>query len=337
MQLSRMKIWFASFFLAAALSVPALADANPALPGTLNYVEGNVSIDHEGVTPKSVGSTTLEPGQSITTDNGKAEILLTPGVYLRLGSDSSAQLVSPSITNTEVALNHGEAIVEVDELYKQNDIRIVSGAATATLQKTGLYEFDNDPAAVRVFKGQAEVQTGEQQVKVKSGHQLLLASETGKVKATGFDKNNYESADLYRWSSLRSQYLAEANVDAARIYVGNSWAGPGWFWDPYFASYTFIPGAGVLYSPFGWGFYSPAFIYAYGYPRFYGGPGFYGRPGFYGAPHVYAPRAGVGPRPIARGAIGPASHASGFGVMGGGFHSGGFHGGGFAGHGGMGR
>ena len=219
--------------------MPALADANPALPGTLNYVEGNVSIDHEGVTPKSVGSTTLEAGQSITTDNGKAEVLLTPGVYLRLGSDSSAQLVSPSITNTEVALNHGEAIVEVDELYKQNDIRIVNGGATATLQKTGLYEFENNPGVVRVFKGQAEVQAGERQVKVKGGHELALAPENGKLKATGFDKNNYETADLYRWSSLRSQYLAQANVNAAQIYYNNGWSGPGWYWDPFFASYTF--------------------------------------------------------------------------------------------------
>lgn len=342
MQLSWMKTWFASFFLAAALSVPALADTHPALPGTLNYVEGNASIDHQGVTSKSVGSTTMEAGQTLTTDNGKAEILLTPGVYLRLGSDSSAQLVSQSITNTEVALNHGEAIVEVDELHKQNDIRIVDGAGTVTLQKTGLYEFDNNPAVVRVFKGQAGVQEGEHQVKVKGGHELALAPENGKLKATGFDKGAYESADLYRWSSLRSQYLAEANVDAAQIYVGNSWAGPGWFWDPYFSSYTFIPGAGVLYSPFGWGFYSPAFLYSYGYPGFYGYPWRYRTgPGFYGVPHAYAPH--VGPRPMARGPIGPGPHmgapAGGFHVMGGGFHGGmgGFHGGGFAGHGGMGR
>ena len=338
MQLSRMKTWFAGFFLAAALSVPALADANPALPGTLNYVEGNVSIDHEGVTPKSVGSTTMEAGQTITTDNGKAEVLLTPGVFLRLGSDSSAQLVSPSLTNTEVALNHGEAIVEVDELHKQNDIRIRAGDATATLEKTGLYEFNNDPSIVRVFKGEAQVQTGDQHVKVKGDHQLVLASENGengKLKATGFDKNNYETADLYRWSSLRSQYLAEANVDAARIYVGNSWAGPGWFWDPYFASYTFIPGAGVLYSPFGWGFYSPAFIYAYGYPGFYGYPYRYRTgPGFYGVPHGYVAH-GYAPHPGPR-IVAPAPRA---GSPVGGFHvmGGGFHGGGFAGHGGIGR
>ena len=316
-----MKNWFAGFFLAAALSVPAFADTNPPLPGTLNYVEGNVSIDHEGVTPKSVGSTSMEAGQTIATDNGKAEVLLTPGVYLRLGSDSSAELVSPSLTDTEVALNRGQAIVEVDQIFKQNDIRIRTGDATATLQKTGLYQFDANPAVVRVFKGQAEVQTGERQVKVKGGRELALATENGKLKATGFDQKNYEAADLYRWSSLRSQYLAEANVNAAQIYVNNGWYGPGWYWDPFFASYTFIPGAGVLYSPFGWGFYSPAYIYAYGYPRFYG------RPGFHGVPHAYAPR--VAPRGFAPRAAAPRA---GFGVMGGGFHSGGFAGRGGVGH-----
>jgi len=316
-----MKNWFAGFFLAAALSVPALADTHPALPGTLNYVEGNVSIDQQGVTSKSVGSTTMEAGQTITTNNGKAEVLLTPGVYLRLGSDSSAQLVSPSITNTEVALNHGVAIVEVDQIHKENDIRIHAGDRTATLQKTGLYEVEANPAVVRVFKGQAEVQAQDQQVKVKGGHQLALVPSDGKLKATGFDQKNYQAADLYRWSSLRSQYLAEANVNAAQIYVGNEWIGPGWYWDPFFASYTFIPGAGVLYSPFGWGFYSPTYIYSYGYPRIYG------RPGFYGAPHAYAPDAVS--RPIAPRAAAPRA---GFGTMGGGFHAGGFHGG-FAGHG----
>ena len=195
-------------------------------------------------------------------------------------------------------------------------------------RKPALYEFENNPGVVRVFKGQAEVQAGERQVKVKGGHELALAPENAKLKATGFDKNNYETADLYRWSSLRSQYLAQANVNAAQIYYSNGWSGPGWYWDPFFASYTFIPGAGVLYSPFGWGFYSPAFIYAYG-PRFYGSPGFYGRPGFYGVPHAYAPRAGV--RPIAPRVAAP--RAGGFHAMGGGFHGGGFaggHGGGMA-------
>ena len=43
---------------------------------------------------------------------------------------------------------------------------------------------------------------------------------------------------------------------------------PGWFWDPYFDAYTWMPWDGIFFSPFGWGFYSPGFAYA---APFYGG------------------------------------------------------------------
>jgi hypothetical protein len=54
--------------------------ANPAGPGTLNYVEGQVSINGQVVTWLSVGSSQLKEGQVVETANGKAERLLTPGV-----------------------------------------------------------------------------------------------------------------------------------------------------------------------------------------------------------------------------------------------------------------
>ena len=40
-------------------------------------------------------------------------------------------------------------------------------------------------------------------------------------------------------------------------------------WDPWFSCYTFIPGDGIFYSPFGWGFYSP--WWAYQAPIYFGG------------------------------------------------------------------
>src|SRR5260370_14959408 len=76
------------------------------------------------------------------------------------------------------------------------------------------------------------------------------------MKPEKFDKEQVQD-DLYRWSSLRSSYLAEANVDRAKDYQVGSWYGAGWDWDPYYGAYTFIPGNGIFYSPFGWGFYSP--------------------------------------------------------------------------------
>lgn len=329
MQLSRLK-WFGSFILAAILSAPAWA-ATPALPGTLNYVEGQAAVGDQALKAKSVGSVTLEAGQTLTTETGKAEILLTPGVFFRVAEDSSATLVSPSLTNTEVALNHGQAMVEVAELYKANLLRVQQDGVTTQLLKTGLYGFDASNGDVRVFKGEALVQDGDQNIKVKSGRELDV-NQTGKLKARKFDESAYEQSDIYRFSDLRSQYLAEANGNAAGLYVGGGpgWYGTGWYWDPYFSAYTWIPGDGMFFSPFGWGFYSPWLV---GYsPFFYGGYygyGGYGRPyyghPYYGHPYALGGRyAGRAPAYSPRG-FHAAPSAGHFGVMGGGFHGGGFH------------
>lgn len=326
----------ASMFLALVLSVPAWA-TRTALPGTLNYVEGNASFGTQALDSKLIGSAELQTGQSLATENGKAEMLLTPGVYLRAGDNSSVRLISPSLIDTRVAVDQGEAMVEVDELHPENDIRVMQDGASTQLVKTGLYDFDADHNQVRVFEGQAVVQEGDSKVTVKSGHQVSLNS--GVVsKAKKFDKDEYEQSDLYRWSSLRSSYLAEANVDSARTYVANGWYGPGWigagwYWDPWFSAYTFIPGGGFFYNPFGWGFYSP--LWAYRLPFFYGG-GYYHsfgagyRPTYAYRGHFAASGPVTGYRGAASGfrggAEGPAMSARSFG---GGF--GGFHGGGFGG------
>jgi hypothetical protein len=137
--------------------------------------------------------------------------------------------------------------------------------------KTGLYDFDAANQQVRVFDGKAEVSAGDHEVTVKGGHEVAFNTDgkntDGKIKAQGFDKKDVErSDDLYRWSSLRSEYLSEANVDTARVYVANDWYGPGWwgpgwYWDPWFSGFTFVPNAGFFYNPFGWGFYSPLLVY----------------------------------------------------------------------------
>jgi hypothetical protein len=143
----------------------------------------------------------------------------------------------------------------VDEIHKENNLRIDEDGASARLLKNGLYDFDANQGEARVFGGQAIVQEHGRQIKVKAGHELLLTDST---KAQRFDKHSAEDS-FYRWSSLRSDYLAEANADAARYYYqgGFAWLGGSWYWDPWFGAYTFVPGSGLLYSPFGWAYYSP--------------------------------------------------------------------------------
>jgi len=344
----------ASLFLAAILSLPAFASstsANAAVPGSLNYVEGQVSMGTKTLDSKSIGSAELQTGQSLTTNKGKAEILLTPGVFLRIGNNSSIRMISPSLTDTEVAVDKGHAMVEVAEIHRENDIRIREDGATTTLLKTGLYDFDLKQNQLRVFDGKASVDDGGRSVSVKGGREVNIAANSS-LKRLKFDRKAYEEGDLYRWSSLRSAYLAEANVDEASMYAGNEWGPWGWAWDPWFDAYTFLPGDGIWYSPFGWGFYSPWWVFDapfFGYGYGYGGGRYFHHFGNYRdwearSPYIasgsYAHGIYRGPGSVGRGFhSGPRmAGARSFGGFGrGGFHSGGggFHGGGAGGfHGG---
>ena len=281
----------------ATLCTPAFG-ANPAGPGTINYVEGGAKLAGELLTPESVGNATLETGQELTTGEGRAEMLLTPGVFLRLDDNSAVRMVSPSLTHTAVDLERGRAMVEVDDIHPQNDIQIVDRGVPTELLKPGLYELNASDGETMVFSGREAVNTGENHwTVVKAHHELALTpGEIGKPKSFDIKANE---GDLYNWSSLRSEYLAEANSQIAGVYPYAAGYAPGWFWDPYMYGYTFF-GPDPFFSPFGWGFYPPWF-----YGGFYGG-GFY-RGGFYGRP-------GAGGHPLPRGEArgGEGFHGGGF-------------------------
>src|SRR5689334_14671382 len=83
---------------------------HPARPGSINYVEGQAAIGSQILGANSVGVLELSSGQTLTTQAGKVEILLTPGVFLRLAENSSLRMISPALANTEVALEKGRAI-----------------------------------------------------------------------------------------------------------------------------------------------------------------------------------------------------------------------------------
>jgi hypothetical protein len=277
-----------------SLCAPAFG-AVPAHPGTLNYIEGSAYLQGNPVSSSSIGSKDLGPGQVLSTTNGKAEILLTPGVYLRLDDNSSVKMISPGLTFTQLGLEKGRAEVEVDEIHPQNNLQIVEGGLSTELVKTGLYEFNANTDTVKVFDGKAAVNEGENKWTVIKDHHELALNDTASLKPASFDTHTSQD-DLYNWGSLRSQYLAESNQQMAAAYGGYGYA-PGWYWDPLYFDYTFM-GPYPFYSPFGWGFYP------FGYGGFYGGF----RGGYY-----------------SRGYAGGAFRGGGFG--GGGFHGGGGGGG----------
>jgi hypothetical protein len=118
-------------------------------------------------------------------------------------------------------------------------------------------------------------------------------------------------------------------------YYGPGWVGAGWYWNPWYGAYTYVPVDGIFYSPFGWGFYSPLFVFRspvfFGHPFFHHfGPGFH--PAVVGVRGGFHSERGFDGHAMAHGTGGGFAHSEG-GVHGGG--GAGFHGGGGGGvHGG---
>jgi hypothetical protein len=326
----------ATLVLLASAMFAAADTGNMPPPGTLNYVEGQVSVEGQKQTPKSVGSTYLDSNQELDTGNGNAEMLLTPGMYLRIGHNSEVRMISPGLADTQVQLMKGSAMLEVDELFKENNVSVVVDGATTRIEKQGLYDFDANHPSVKVLDGKAATYEGDQRVNLKKGREALL-TEAQPLATQKFDKNQVEDDPLYRWSKLRSEYATNSNVEEANALLADGgWWGPGWYWDPFWWDFAFMPGWGMGWGPFGWPFFSPwaagwAPYYGFGYGgRYYHYPVALGRSARAMPPLAHQPTAGSAgfralPRSMAmsRGGL-PMGRMGGFGSarVGGGFHGG---------------
>lgn len=317
--------------------VLAAAQGKLARPGTVNYAEGQVTLDGQSIGVKQIGSAEVSPGHVLQTNDGKAEMLLTPGVFLRLSDHSAVKMVSPSLSNTRVELLKGEAMVEVEQIEKENHLDIKDHGANTIIKKKGIYEFNANRPSVAVYQGLAQVEQDDHSNQVGKGREVVLGENNSKLKTEKFNVKDAErNDDLYAWSKLRSEYMAEANMSMARnvfAYDPAWWYGTGWYWDPYFDTFAFLPGDGFLYSPFGFGFFSPAYWGAYGpylghrgfgYPRVFGRSGS-GRGATIGRGAAVT-RGPAGRAPLMRGGFGGSGMRGGFG--GGGMRGGGMRGGG---------
>lgn len=330
---------FAVALLATGLQAQSVISAHS---GTVHYVEGKVLLNGTAISPKFGEFPTMNNGAVLrATEEGRAEVLLSPGVILRVGESSSIRMVSNSLLHTRVELTEGKAVLECAEIIKGDGIALMVGGRAVSFQKNGIYEATAEPAALFVYKGEALITDGSSEVKVRHGHKVLLG---GTLTAKKFDASVTD--DLYNWSSRRSGYLALANLSAARSMsqgYGYGYAGGAWAWNPWLGMFTMMPASGMLWSPFGYGFYSPYSVYGgywpyYGYNNgYYGGGSGGGTTTYSGRPATQISTSSYGGSTVSAGRSGGSfSGGSAGGGDGGGRSSGGSVGGGgiSAGHGG---
>jgi hypothetical protein len=304
--MAKLNLWLAAALVCALWPSAFAQNAISAKAGLVQVADGEVFVNDKAVEHKVAQFTDLKSKDTLTTGEGRAEVLLTPGAFLRMTDSSGVRMTSTRLSDVRMDMLKGEAVIEVAELLTDNSITVNVGTAAFELRKGGIYRFDAEPGRIRVYQGEAVAAQGEKTVTVKAGHEF---ANNGSAWALGrFDTN--ETDALYRWSSRRSGNIAVANVSAARqagsSYGSNSGymnsgmygsgmygygngmygygngmygngmygAGGSWMYNPYFGMYTFMPFNGTAFSPFGYAYYTPITVVpVYAYTPVQGGGG----------------------------------------------------------------
>ncbi len=265
----------------ATIRLPALAGTLLLLPalglaqhivsaraGLIHYSDGRVLLNEKPIVHKASQFEEVKAGEYLRTERGRAEVLLTPGVFVRLGEDTQVQMLSTRLSDVQLRIMKGAAVIEADELTPETSVRVTVGETQVKLERNGLYRFDatsDEDPRLRVFSGEASVTARSADHRLKAKKEMDLA---GDFTIRKFDPEDTDPLD--RWSRRRANYLAVANVSASRMVYerGDRYSASRWIWNPYYGMYTFLPVRGVIWSPYGYGFYSPRAVYVlYNPPR----------------------------------------------------------------------
>lgn len=244
----------AAWFPASAQSVVSTHS------GLVYFFDGAVYLGGQPLAQKFGRFPEIPQGGELRTAQGRAEVLLTPGVFLRLAENSSVRLVANSLSDTQVELLDGSAIVEATDGSSPGPVQVLYKTWRVHVPQEGVYRLDSNPACVTVYRGEADVlaEGTQQPVAAQQGQIVPLASVLAPESPAAPANDAFKS-----WAMSRSQVVASDNATAAGIMddpdaIDNATA-QGSLDSLGSLSYfplTGIPGIAVT-NPYGVSFWSP--------------------------------------------------------------------------------
>jgi hypothetical protein len=231
--------------------------------GGINYVQGSVAVARtNGRGGTLIRGDRLEIGDRASTNSiSRAEVLLNPGSYLRLGPDSEFEFLTTDLDDLQLKLYRGTAMLEV---FATNDFRVtvVTPNGRVALIESGVYRIDlraNGSGTIAVIEGKAELGDRNATI-VKSGR---MASIGGPANIATFDRKNRD--EMAEWSRTRGKELAKATASLKQkdirgsllsSFSNNSWGFHDsfglWIFNAAYGGYCFLPFGNRWYSPYGY-------------------------------------------------------------------------------------
>jgi hypothetical protein len=240
-----------------------------------------VFVDGQPLTKKFGNYDRLKTGSTLVTQSGRAELLLTPNTYLRLGEDSSIRMVLDNLSDTQVELLAGSAILDSEAAPDGDFVKIIFKDSTIRALKKGRYRVDAEPPQLRVYEGEAEVSRNGEPTKLEAS-QLMPLDGAPVVKrftdgADGLldiwsdERQSLIASNLFNSQGITNPLLDSGGTDAGADYLAA--LGP---YAGYIPLATVPPVMGgyygygsVGYSPFGYPSYGYSGYSPFGYSLVY--------------------------------------------------------------------
>ena len=222
--------------------------------GAVNIVDGDVSFKRgKSDWDTLIAGDELRAGDAVkTASDGRVEVLLSPGSFLRLAGDSEFLFSSTSVYNLRLKVVRGSVIVEASAV--ESPIVVNAGQSRFSIVKDGIYRFTTEADG----NGVAMVRKGRllfADTTVKDGKKIVVLAG-GTPMITSFDKKAQDEFDV--WSKDRAKTLIAANRKLSERTIRRSLSmvrgGNLWLYDPFFRTYTFLPYGYGYNSPYGGGY-----------------------------------------------------------------------------------
>jgi hypothetical protein len=274
-----------AFSILASLSFLALPAVGQSVisthSGVVHFFEGAVYMGDQPLESHPGRFPSVPRGAELRTAEGRAEVLLTPGVFIRVGARSTIRMVSNQLSDTRVELLAGSAIVDSAEPGPGTSVTLLFRNWSVHSSEQGVYRIDSDPPHLWVFQGKAEVSAGQKEdaqlvgpgmdvpfapvlVPTRSAHpphdtlsqwaegrqQSIFADNTIAANIQDPATLSLSNSDVDSFTYFPMLGLPSVGPSSSAIYNSVGIYQPG-FNSVYLPGYTFFPGYTYLPLPLG--------------------------------------------------------------------------------------
>ena len=150
--------------------------------GLILFTEGAVFLDGKPYVPRTGRWAEVPENVTLQTQDGKADVLLAPGVFLRMGAQSGIRLMSNKLVDVQVEFLGGSAIIESTQQQPENSVTFLHRKQQIRIGDRGRYRINSEPGQIVVHSGQLELRHDETEMILAEHH--LFSFDSSEVKET---------------------------------------------------------------------------------------------------------------------------------------------------------